>query len=522
MYSSKKNIALFIVIFIMNSKILYAQNTFLDSTFNNVGKVVLPLSNSYDVIREIQIQNDGKIIAAGYYSNGNGDDDFAVARFNIDGSLDVNFGNLGISKTTIGNSNDNCLATKIQTDGKILLGGSSINGNIVQIALIRYNSNGNLDNSFGNNGIVLTQIDNTKSYCSSIDLQSDGKIVVGGYSSSGGGNIADFVVIRYLINGIIDSSFGVNGVVITDIKNIDEGISLAIQFDGKILLSGFSSNDNSDYDCTLVRYNTNGTLDLSFGIGGKKISDINNNTDFANALAIQSDGKILIAGGTINNGVDYDFLILRHNVDGNLDSTFGNNGIVVLPIGNSDEMISSILIQSDGKIVAAGYTKTDSNTYHFALSRFTISGNLDSTFGNNGIIKTSFGSIYEAIYSIAFQNDGKIIAAGYSGSGADFDFAISRYINSTALGFVSNTFILPKYHFYPNPFKIQTNLDLTFCPHNATLLAFNEQGKIVKNISGINNSTISFHKGILPPGLYFIKVYENNQLILTEKITISN
>ena len=520
MNRTKIILTLFVLIFLLNSNILIAQNTFLDSTFNSSGKVLLSIGNSIDYVTGIDIQSDGKIIAAGNSVNGT-DNDFAVARFNTNGSLDNSFGNLGINTATFGISNDNCSSIKIQNDGKIILVGTSEIGNIQHFALIRYSTTGIVDSSFGNNGKVLTAIADTTSFANKIIIQNDGKIVIAGYSASNIGGYHDFAMIRYHNNGSIDSSFGINGIVTTDINSsYDNAQTLAIQTDGKLLLAGGASN-GVDYDLAVVRYNTDGSLDLSFGVGGKQITPVGNHNDSPNSIAVQNDGKILLAGGTYN-GTDYDYLIVRYNSNGNLDTTFGNNGIVIHPIGNSNEISSSILVQNDGKIILGGYTFTDTAICHFALSRYNNTGNLDSTFGDNGIIISNFGYDNEVIYSIAFQNDGKIIAGGSSGNVNNNDFAVARYKSSYTLGIANYKYGSDNFHFSPNPFNIQTNLKLSFCPKNATLIAFNDQGQVVKTILGINKTNISFTRGILKPGNYYIKLYENNQLLLTDKITINN
>jgi uncharacterized delta-60 repeat protein len=514
------SLILIFTLFVSISTFTSAQNTFLDSTFNNSGKVLLPVGNYIDNITAINVQTDGKIIATGNSGDASGYV-FAAARFNVDGSLDNTYGNFGIRKTTFGISTDHCGSAKIQTDGKIILAGSSVLGNQQQFAMLRYTTSGNLDSTFGNAGKVLTPIANSISFGNQMVIQNDGKIVIAGYSSINIGISYDFALIRYLNNGTIDSSFGTNGVVLTDMNAYDDvSALLTLQTDGKLVLAG-SAGNGLNYDVSLARYNIDGTLDQNFGVAGKQITPVGYDHDSPRAIAVQADGRILVAGGT-RNATDYDFLILRYNSNGLLDSTFGTNGIVIQPIGSSDEAIESMLIQNDGKIVIAGYTKTDSLPAHFIVSRFNNDGSQDSTFGDSGIIHTSFGNDYEGAYALAFQNDGKLIAGGSSGDGSVYNFAIARYKNSFALEIAVNKYQNPDYHFIPNPCSAVSKLALPFCPGNATLRVYNISGQIVKSIHDINNCEIEFHRGTLTPGVYYIILSENDKIIMTDKLSIGN
>jgi uncharacterized delta-60 repeat protein len=217
--------------------------------------------------------------------------------FAQDGSLDLSFGNGGKVITPIGLGQDIGYSVAIQADGKIVMAGSSYIVND-DFALSRYNSNGSLDLSFGTSGIVTTSIGSAGDVAHSVAIQTDGKIVVAGYSYIN--NHRDFALTRYNTNGSLDTSFDTDGKVTTPIgSSTDEGYAVAIQADGKIVVAGTTFN-GSIFDFALIRYNSNGSLDLSFDIDGIVTTHIGSGTSFGYAVAMQADGKIVVAGFSDN------------------------------------------------------------------------------------------------------------------------------------------------------------------------------------------------------------------------------
>jgi uncharacterized delta-60 repeat protein len=225
---------------------------------------------------------------------------------------------------------------------------------------------GILDDSFGNgSGYVYISGDN---YGQSLAIQSNGKILLGGYCYNNSSGNRNFCIARFNSNGSLNTTFGYSGKIIQSIGSYgDYGQSLAIQPDGKILLGGKCYN-RSNSDFCIARFNSNGTLDTSFGFSGKVIQPIGSSDDEGYSLAIQPDGKILL-GGYCYNGSDYDFCIARFNSNGTLDTSFGTSGKVIQPIGSSDDIGLSLAIQPDGKILLGGYCYNGSN-YDFCIARF--------------------------------------------------------------------------------------------------------------------------------------------------------
>jgi uncharacterized delta-60 repeat protein len=220
--------------------------------------------------------------------------------------------------------------------------------------------------------------------------------------------------------GILDDSFG-NGSGYVYISGDNYGQSLAIQSNGKILLGGRCYNYSSGKpNFCIARFNSNGTLDNSFDTGGIVIQDIDSSFDIGHSLAIQPDGKILL-GGHCHNGSNYDFCIARFNSNGSLDTSFG-----LQSIGSSDDYGLSLAIQPDGKILLGGKCYNRSNS-DFCIARFNSNGTLDTSFGSSGRIIEPIGSSDDEGYSLAIQPDGKILLGGYCNNGSDSDFCIARF-----------------------------------------------------------------------------------------------
>ena len=230
--------------------------------------------------------------------------------------------------------------------------------------------------------------------------------------------------------GELDTTFDTDGKVTTSIGSGDDYVnSVVLQSDGKIVAAGYSYN-GSNYDFAIVRYNTDGSLDTTFDTDGKVTTPIASGDDRAYSVVLQSDGKIVAAGYSYN-GSDNDFAIVRYNTDGSLDTTFDTDGKVTTPIGSRSDTAYGVVLQSDGKIVAAGYSFNGSDN-DFAIVRYNTNGSLDTTFGTGGKVTTPIGSGNEEANSVVLQSDGKIVVAGSSVNGSNYDFAVVRYTISVS------------------------------------------------------------------------------------------
>jgi uncharacterized delta-60 repeat protein len=256
------------------------------------------------------------------------------------------------------------------------------------------------------------------------------------------------LAVKALPSGMFDSGFGTNGLVQTSFTGTaGSARAVAVQANGKLVVVGSTQNVATDSDFALARYNTDGSLDLSFDGDGRQTTDfdtngLNKGTDFANAVAIQSDGKIVVVGGSNNPGVTGTrFGICRYNTNGSLDSGFGSGGKVTVDFAGLYDVATAVVIQSDGKIVVAGRADfvRSGGTVNFALARLNANGSLDTSFGSNGKVNTDFGG-YESLEGMVLQSDGKIVVAGgiqavqeWAPSEAAADFVLARCLSNGSL-----------------------------------------------------------------------------------------
>jgi len=405
----------------------------LDATFN--GGTVTTFINNFSSIFATAIQADGKIVSAGLSGTSDSMTDFTVARYTTTGSLDSTFGINGIRTTFLGGVENQINALVIQPDGKIVVGGQGTVDNT--FALVRYTIDGTPDSTFGTAGTVVTPL-GIPAAIVGIALQSDGKIVVVGQPSSGS---TMFIVARYYENGAIDnglqggSGFGTAGVALIDLSGADESSSIAIQEDGKIVVGG-SAGPLGTRTFAAARLDTNGALDLSFGGVGSVTTAFPADAQGAN-LIVQPDGKIILIGSTGQLNTR-DFALVRYNSDGTLDSGFGIGGIATTEVGSNDQ-IFQVVLQPDGKLVVAGFSDVN-GIDNFALARYNGDGVLDVTFNPSGsmpgVVVTPFnGGLASQAFQVALQQNGSIVASGkiFTVSGSNFGFALTRYLNNNPL-----------------------------------------------------------------------------------------
>jgi uncharacterized delta-60 repeat protein len=235
-------------------------------------------------------------------------------------------------------------------------------------------------------------------------------------------------------SGTLDASFGTGGTVTTDFAGSGDGAAaIAVQPDGKLVAAG-GATINGQIDFALARYNSNGTLDTSFGTGGRVTTDFGGRYERATSVAVQWDGKIVVAGGAVIN-VYNDFALARYHSDGTLDTNFGTGGKVITNFGEVSAQAYSVAVLPDGKIVVAGEANIDGGD-DFALVRYTSNGTLDDNFGTGGKVTTDFGLrdqgfSYANAYSVAVQPADRIVVAGEAFIGSGYDLR-SRATTATA------------------------------------------------------------------------------------------
>jgi uncharacterized delta-60 repeat protein len=510
---------IFFSVLLVSSHLFFSAQTIeLDPSFDVDGIVITDFETEEDVCRALAIQDDGKIVAVGY----NYDGLFALARYNPNGSLDNTFDSDGIVTTLVGTPGSRAHAVVIQNNGKIIAAGYGSNGSNIDFAVVRYNSDGSLDTSFDNDGIVLTnfgEFSNDRAF--DIIIQDDEKIVACGYNTDQETG-RDFAMIRYNTDGSLDNTFNGTGMVSTPIEiAVDEARSINIQNDGKIVLAGFSF-DSFIRNFTVVRYNSDGTLDNTFDSDGIVTTSITSYDDAAYDSAIQNDGKIVLVGYT--SGETYDFAIVRYNEDGSLDNTFGTDGIVITPIGNGADLGYSLLIQEDSKILVAGHA--DFNDNAFALIRYNSDGSLDNSFDSDGIVTTQIGPVWsdDVIFSMLLQADGNILVGGQTSDtdNNDYSFALARYINSGNISVDEKETHALDINIYPNPCTSQITLKVDNSMNDVDLFITNSLGLTIRSWNNVNTETFVLDCENLSNGLYFVQLFHSGKLISKGEFVIQN
>lgn len=304
----------------------------------------------------------------GAYTWNNEYGEFVAMRLNEDGSFDTTFGDQGIKIVETSRS-DVAEAISIQQDGKILIAGYSND----QFAVLRLNIDGSIDTDFGVNGWAINEFEGALSYIMDIEIQGDGKIVQAGFLINSYQPI-EMAASRLNEDGTIDTTFGTNGKVRFNIGEGNDFVSgVALQDDGKIILGGHKwiSNEELRHDFALVRLNADGSHDTSYGESGVATAQIVDGANYTSAIVIQEDQKVVLAGST-DKAQDYRLGLVRFNADGSLDETFGGDGTgMVSPnLNGQDSFGEGVALQADGKIILVGRTYPTFTTSAMVVMRF--------------------------------------------------------------------------------------------------------------------------------------------------------
>ncbi|WP_412074859.1 calcium-binding protein [Streptomyces xanthophaeus] len=390
----------------------------LDPSFGPDGRVTTAFPG-YAEGHDIARQADGRLVVAGLSEGG-----FALARYDTDGGLDPTFSGDGMVTSDFGGGSHTGNAVAIQpSDGKIVVAGTTEviaeeGGGCCFFSVARYNTDGSLDTGFGEGGLVRVDEFGGSADGADVAVQSDGKIIAAGKGGGGG-----FALVRLDTEGNLDPSLGGDGAVVAgftptspqDAGGIARG--MALQPDGKIVSVGYVGN--TAFDIGVARYLPDGSLDTTFSGDGMVTADFGG-TEFGHAVAVQTDGKIVAAGSG-----GFGLALLRYNADGGPDTGFGTGGRTSVNFPGDGGIAYGMALQQNGKIVLAGRgdDPNSAEANDFGLARFNTNGTVDTGFGGDGFVVTGFGDFDEA-RGVLVQPDGKIVAAGY---GAGFAFALARY-----------------------------------------------------------------------------------------------
>ncbi len=471
----------------------------LDLSFDGDGKALyfFPYT-AYDESNCSAIQADGKIIIAGM-SHVNQNSILSACRYNPDGSIDTSFAENGFFKLNT-RLYDGINSIKIDSNGKILL---AINNSST---VIRLNMDGTFDSSFGTGGFATITLG--FSFVNDIKVLPDNSILVAGSVVSTVNNVSsyNFMLAKLNANGTLASDFGSNGItILSATPNFDQLNLIETQADGKIITAGQFLNTNSNnYDIVIFRTNANGILDTTFNTTGIFTIGIPNSNDVASGLQIQNDGKILLA----DNYNDFEStLLLRINPNGTVDTTFDSDGIIYFN-ANQFSSVSALKVLENQQILVAG-TKTNA-TSDFSLMKFNTNGNVDTTFGTNGLVTTDFYNDFDMPSGLLISNNNSIIVTGSAISPNGYaDFAMAKYYLNSDLSINENSKD-KKILFYPNP--VQNILNLA--PEVASVTLFTLDGKQIE--TKITNNSLTLEN--LPKGIYLIQMKLSNGEIISNKL----
>jgi uncharacterized delta-60 repeat protein len=408
-----------IVALVVANEAVRAQPAALDTSWGVLssigqGKVVTPIGAGYARTQAIALLPDGKALLAGYCKNGT-NDDFCALRYNAEGFVDRTWNGTGLVITSLGATSNLAHGVALQPDGKALLAGTCGNGiTTFAFCAVRYNADGSLDNTWNGTGKVITPVgiaNGGSAYA--LALQPDGKVLLAGSCINTVGPSLEFCVIRYNADGSLDTDWNGTGTVITPMSDgNDVAYAIKLQPDGKVLLAGYCRGDDFSDDFCAARYNSNGTLDASWSSDGKVVTAVGTSTDRAYAVALQPDGKVLLAGACVNTFDD--FCSVRYNADGSLDTDWNGAGKAITSTGitAAADTAYGLALQPDGKVLLAGVCYNGTNGQDFCTMRYNANGTLDTSWNATGIAITPVDTTNNVAKAIALYSNGAILVAG--------------------------------------------------------------------------------------------------------------
>ena len=392
----------------------------IDTSFGTSGFTTTSIGDD-GLSHSIAVDSQGRIIAGGYAFFG-GVIKFTIARYTANGILDTSFGTAGLNTTTPGTEGDEMFSIALDSQDRVIAGGYVTIGGANKFAVARYTSSGVLDTTFGTAGFN-TSTTGTSDFIQTIAIDSQGRIIAGGFATIGGAS--KFAVARYTSSGILDTTFGTAGFTTTTIGAHSAIAIIAFDSQGRIIAGG-SADIGGAQKFAVARYTSSGVLDTTFGTAGFNTTSLGTVGEEIISIALDSQERIIAGGQAIIEG-RCRFILARYTSSGILDTSFGTSGFTTTTPGTFDA-ISDIVLDSQERIIAGGLA-SDAGPSKFVLARYTRSGVLDSTFGTSGFITTTLDNPGSNIRSIALDSQGRVIAGGrVSRGGIESKFAIARYL----------------------------------------------------------------------------------------------
>lgn len=408
---------------------------YLDATFGTAGKALVDFGGTDDTGNSIHVLPTGQILIAGTVKDASGGD-FGIARLNADGSLDTTFGTGGITKIDFG-LHEELNALTVDAAGRIVVvGTTTVNAPIgrgTDYAAARMLTDGTLDTSFATAGKFVHHFNYLVEQANAVAVDSVGRIIVAGNSNN------DFGVFRLLDSGVVDTTFGFSGFGRANFAGTDVAHAVALQSDGKIILAGTGYAGTTN-DFAVARFQSNGRLDTSFNGNGKRTVNFRR-FDVAYAVSIDAAGGILLAGAS-----DSDVAIARLTSSGALDINFGATGGRIIDLGGTHDRANDMQLQADGSILLIGDAGSGGETHEAAVVRCSATGVLDTSFGTNGVFTADTQGDYNDATSAVFDADGRLLVLGTSS--ADITASNSREFAVLRVGLDANapTNLVPVAH----------------------------------------------------------------------------
>ncbi|MBC7885836.1 MAG: T9SS type A sorting domain-containing protein [Saprospiraceae bacterium] len=511
-----KSILIFTVFYLSSIlMILSAQSPgSLDITFGTDGKIQHNTGLKDLLIYQSVLKENGSVIVTGKAKEtGASDESVFVAVLKPDGDLDNSFNNTGYRLIDLQMTEDVGKSLALQSNGKIVIAGWVHNGANFDIGLIRNNPDGSVDNGFGNSGKLIINMGSTE-FGMVVKILPGDKILL--VSRRYNGINSDIALMRFLPDGMTDTSFGVNGLSTMDFSGSHEyPYDCVLLNDGSIVVAGDS--EKSGYSVFFAaKFSKDGVPVSTFGNNGFVAYQVGTDHNGVSSVKVQTDGKIVI-GGYAYEGSETSFALVRLSSDGTPDHTFGSGGSVTTDIRDGSEYISDIMIQNDGKILVSGVGRGLVSNSDFAIARYLADGSSDMSFGVNGLVFTDFGNTDMAANILPVSDDRFMIA----GNADNVNLVMARYHNNQPSS--SHELIESIFNIYPNPAKSMVNIKLSeFGNDPVSIVLKNSEGSSVKLLSAEPLTEEIIQVALpenLPSGTYFISLSQN-QLHVIKKVIV--
>jgi len=466
--------------------ILIAQAGTLDSSFGGDGIVTTVFTGTAGEVRSVAVQTDGKIIAVGPQQFSLFD--FGLARYNPDGSLDPTFSGDGRQITDFqAGSNDYPFKVLVLADGKIVVCGTSGAGGGSRMALARYLPDGSLDASFGIGGLAYPDL-GLETQVFSMAIQSDGKFVLVGAAITSSQN--NFALARYNANGTVDTGFGTNGLKVVVFGGQSSANAVAIQPDGKIIVVGQRSvNASANSNGIIMRFLPDGTIDSSYGSSGSTIHTYLASQSLA-AVALQADGKIIAAGTGHNGSSFFHGFAVRVMPNGEYDAGFSAGGLAIIGPENLSEGINDMMLDASGRILFTGNATISGFNRAITLYRYLADGTPDPAFGNQGKVTTDLDPADQDLgLALALQADGRILVGGSYRSDFNSQFAVLRFLPGSLTGIDDSENQISAVRLFPNPVLGKAVLEFDLAnPSLVSVDLLDAQGRSIINSPAVHHA----------------------------------